>query len=199
MKAKREKPEGLDSFEELYMSWYLEELKQAGFVDSYQYTPKTFSLSEQVQYTQVEELITKTKQSERTFMQGHSYTPDYLIKWSTRAYNVFAKTINATVKKKHEKVFFWSNFTDTGYTLSLYTYIDVKPVFDMQNMTRQFIINQKWLYDKHGIYCQKVIPEHLFKKTFTPERYLKTNKSGRDRKLKFEPVTLNEFLIGVSK
>lgn len=191
----RDKPEGFDSYEELYFSWYLCELIDNGFIDCYRYQPKTYELSGNKSYKTIKPLKTKLKEEEHTILQPHSYTPDYAIYWRPEAIGVFCKGLSESVTYDQKDAFFWVNMRVSGN----YSLIDVKPMFDMQNMTRQFIINQKWLYDKHNIYCQKVIPEHLFKKTFTPERFLKTNKSGKDRKLDFKPRSLREYLLTFKK
>lgn len=186
----RDKPEGFDSYEELYFSWYLDELKANGFVSDSVYQPKTFLLSEKVSYGTIKPLKTKLKEEQHTILPPHAYTPDFQFYWNPKAVGVFCKAFGDVVEYAHKDCFFWAN----ELPIDCYSMIDVKPMFDMQNMTRQFIINQKWLYAKYGIYCQKVVPEHLFERTFTPERYLKTNKSGKARSLKYKPKSLTEFL-----
>ena len=60
-------------------------------------------------------------------------------------------------------------------------------------MTRLATLNIKWLYQKYGIYTQVIIPERIFKKTFTPKLMLKT-KTGKDRKLNFIVRSLEDYL-----
>lgn len=190
-RKKAEKPEGLDSYEELYFRWYLQELAENGFILNYEYQPQSFLLSAKKSYTTIKPLKTKQKEESFNFLQEHSYTPDYKIFWNDKAYGVFAKGLDSIVDYQHSRTaFFWSNERVSGS----FSLIDVKPLFDMQNMTRQFVINQKWLYDKYNLYCQKAVPEHLFQKTFTPLRFLKTNKSGKDRTLKYTPRSLSQYL-----
>ena len=189
---KQTKPDGFDSYEELYMSWYLKELIEKNYVLEYRYQPYTITLSEAKKHKELKPLKTKFREDEHTFLQPHSYTPDFEILWSHKAIGVFCKLLSKEAVYSHRKSFFWAqNRLSTPVSV-----IDVKPIFDMQNMTRQFIINQKWLYDKKELYCQKVIPEHLFKKTFTPKRYMITDKSGKARTIKYAPViSLQEFFI----
>lgn len=200
-------PEGFDSWEEQYIEWYLQELREAGHILKYEYQPETFLLSPVQKYSEVVTLKTKTRVDEHSILQPHSYTPDYRIFWNSSAIGIFCKVlseksineclkVDKSVNGNHKKAKFWSQLHKTGIPVSV---IDVKPVFDMQNMTRQFVINQKWLYDKYDVYCQKVIHEDLFAKTFCPFRFTKTNKSMCDRKLKFKPVSLFEFLLGKNR
>jgi hypothetical protein len=76
-----------------------------------------------------------------------------------------------------------------------FSYIEVKPSFDFKNMTRLVKINQKWVFEKHHIYINIVVPEHLFNRTFTPLKYFTTDKSGKPRKIKYKnKITLQEYL-----
>lgn len=188
-------PEGKDSWEELYIEWYLQELKEAGYILHYEYQPETYLLSPVQKYTETVLLKTKTRIDEHSILQPHSYTPDYRIFWNSSAIGVFCKILKHSKETLgiHKNAHFWAQLNGAGMPVSI---IDVKPMFDMQNMTRLFVINQKWVYDKYDVYVQKVMHEHLFAKTFCPFRFTKTNKSMRDRKLKFKPVTLFEFLLG---
>lgn len=73
-------------------------------------------------------------------------------------------------------------------------YIEIKPSFDSHNMTRLFTVNQKWVYAKYGIYVQKIVPEKLFKQTFIPDRFLRTDSGKQKRKIKFKYVRISEYL-----
>jgi len=154
-----------DSKEEIYFSWYLDELFTAGYIAEYDYQPPSFNLSESVKYSWVKELKTKNKSMETTLLQPHDYTADFKIAWNTTADNIF----------------FDLNKLKSGPFVVKYglSFIDVKPSFDKHNMTRKFHIDQKWVYQRFGVYVQKVVPQKLFKATFTPNRYLYTDKSAK--------------------
>ena len=125
-------------------------------------------------------------------MQGHVYSPDFSIAWAEKARKIFFNVCGSKVD------LYKSPFiTDIFY--SHISIIEVKPVFDQNNMTRLFTINQKWMYQLHGVYVQKVVPVKLFEKTFTPKKYLLTDKSGKPRKLKYKPTSLEEFLCQQTK
>jgi hypothetical protein len=82
------------------------------------------------------------------------------------------------------------------YDRDAYSYIEVKPLFDQNNMTRLAVLNQKWVMDKFGAFINIVIPEKLFDKTFTPKRYFTCDKSSTKRKIKYSNIiTLEDFLL----
>jgi len=182
--------EPYDSPEEAYVSWYLDELVEAGYVEDYVPQPKSFTLSEKGSFAWEKVLKTKSKRMSSTLIQGHIYTPDFLIDWDREANGLFFK--NLLFAGENSKYAMFANRRDGP--LVYYTYIEVKSIFDRNNMTRLFTINQKWMYDKYGIYVQKVIPQKLFEQTFTPERYLLTDMGKQKRKLTFTPRTLGEYI-----
>ena len=67
--------EKFDSKEEIYFLWYLEELKQNGFVESYHYHPKSFDLTKGFYYSAVVKGKKKEKTVIHTLAQPKTYTP----------------------------------------------------------------------------------------------------------------------------
>lgn len=184
--------EELDSSEELYLAWYLSELCDAGFVDNVIPQPKSFELQPGLCHTYIKKLKTKEKVEEETIIKPSKYTCDFYVKWNYNALGRFITTLDSDDKIMKGQ----------GHTLliahqddnALYTYIEVKPSFDQQNMTRLARTNIKWVWDKYKQYVNLIIPEKHFQKTFTPERFLLTTKSKTKRKLKYIPLTLEEYL-----
>jgi len=172
-----------DSKEEIYFSWYLDELFEAGYIDEYCRQPEPFSLFDPVRYNWILSLKTKKKEMTTTLLRAHSYQADFKIEWNASAINLFFD-----INKLNGGPFFSSEYGTS--------FIDVKPSFDMQNMTRLFTINQKWVYQRFGVYVQKIVPQKLFKATFTPNRYLYTDKSSKPRKIDYPVQTLTEFIRG---
>ena len=155
-----------DSKEEIYFSWYLDELFEAGYIDEYCRQPEPFSLFDPVKYNWIKPLKTKKKEMTTTLMRAHSYRADFQIFWLFNN----AKGLFFDINKLTAGPFF------AKYGIS---FIDVKPSFDQHNMTRLFHINQKWVHQRFGVYVQKIVPQKLFKATFTPNRYLYTDKSAK--------------------
>lgn len=168
----------LDSNEELFFWWWCEELQDKGYILKHVREPKSFVLSDTVKYLHIK----KNKPTESTLLREHHYTPDSGIIWTNKAIGIFTEVTETLVSK-----LLISDSTNTCY-------VEVKPSYDQNNMTRLFTINQKWIYQKYDIYINKVIPEKLFEQTFTPTRFLFTNKSKQKRKIKFKVRTLQEYL-----
>lgn len=158
------------SKEELYFSWWLEDMKEAGFVEDYFYEPTTFLLCEKVvkEYTEIIELKTKTKVNNKqiTLLQDLQYTPDFKV--------VFRK-----IPGFFEKNFFIQNNV---------WWVDCKGSFIGRNNNSAitFPLNQKFMYYRHGILVEKIIPQKLFKTSFTPKRYIRTDGDTRLRKINWK-------------
>ncbi len=186
----------LDSNEEAYFVWYLEELKSFGYISSWKSQPITYSLSDKVLYEWEEQLKTRVRVKEQTLLQGHVYTPDFKIVWTSKAKDIF---YSKTADRNNVKNCSFIAQEIDGKDVSI---IDIKPTFDAHNMTRLFIINQKWVYSKYGIYVQKIIPvsskkpkvKGLFEKTFTPVRFFLTNSGRKGRKFHYKTKQIKDFL-----
>jgi hypothetical protein len=72
-------------------------------------------------------------------------------------------------------------------------FIEVKPDFDRNNMTRLFKNNQKFMWETHKIFINLVKLPSFFESTFCPSLYRKT-KHNHDRKIKFPCKTIEEYL-----
>jgi len=181
----------VDSKEELYMSWWLSELKEAGYIKSYQLHPQSYILSNLRKYKYDKQLKTKTKEIETTLIAGHVYTADFEIKWHEKARHIFFNTFRDKVYLKKIPFVAQDVF---GSDFSSSSIVEIKVTFDRFHTNREFSINQKWMLLNRDLYVQKIVVAKLFEKTFVPERYLMTDKSGKRRKIKFEVRSLREFI-----
>jgi len=183
-----------DSEEERIFHLYLEELKTEGWVKDYTFHTKSFTLSEQVKYTWVKEMKSKKNEMESTLLQPHIYTPDFHVFWNKKALGIFYLNIHDG-KNKLDSVPFINNIGNDGYDVG--SFIEIKPSFDFQNMTRLAIINIKWVYCEYKILVQKITPvaktKCLFKDTFVPEKALLT-KTGKNKKYHFEIKSLEDYV-----
>lgn len=184
-----------DSEEERLFFLYIEELKQNGFIKEYTFHVESFILSEPVKYKWIKKIKTKEKKMESTLLHSHCYTPDFWIEWTPKALGIFYYGAFDDENKMDEIPFINNIGNDGNYRG---TFIEVKPSFDMNNMQRLFAINQKWMFQEHGIYVQKIIPigkpNCLFATTFVPKEALLTAKTKQPKKYKFETRSLEEFL-----
>jgi len=182
-----------DSKEETYFAWYLHELKEAGFILRWKYQPKPFKLADSVKYSFKIKLKTKTKTIKKTLLKPHQYQADFLIVWSDKAVNIFFK--NPSDYGDPMKLPFVARYVDLGLEC-WQSIIDVKGTFNRNESWTKFSVAQKWVWQKYQIYIQKVIPGMMFKETFTPKRYLFTDKKVRRRRFNYTPISLHQFLNG---
>lgn len=194
-----------DSSEERYFCYWLEELTARGIIIRWTYQPKAFVLCEPVKTTHVKLLKTMSKKEETTLLQGHEYTADFLIFWAAGTEGFLHMPIlhNCHISLKNYPFISHKHRTNGLY----FSVVDVKGSFSQNDAWRRFSIDQKWVFQKHGIYVNKIIPHPaidkkgkprpasaLFVKTFVPERFMLTDKSMKARKINYNFKTVEEFL-----
>jgi len=183
-----------ESYEELYFLYWIYELKDKEYVYSIQRAP-SFGLSQGLSSTYLERLKTKTKERTQKILEEHSYNPEFLILWNQKA--VEEKIIwQLPSVPKYQKQIIAQRHKDSSNQPAQYWHslIEVKPIWDHQNMTRLFKLNQKWMWDKHGIFVNLIFPKRLFQATFTPNDYLYTEKKRDKRSIEWKILTVDEFL-----
>jgi len=158
-----------DSDEELEFYHWIQEALKYKVISDWKYNHLSYPLSSKKSYNFTKQLKTKTKIVEKHLFHEHSYKPDFHIYKGDR-WNILEKH-NLLTFHDDEKEFV----------------IDTKGTFQRNDGNRSFTINQKWMYDKHGIYVNKVIPEKFFKLTWLPEKCRFTRKKKQLRK-KYENV-----------
>jgi len=184
----------MDSTEELWMSWWLDEVFEAGYIASFQLHPEAYLLSPAFSYKYDKPLKTRTKELESNLLSPHIYSPDFLVNWNKNARGIFWNSISDRVNLKN--VPFVAQETEDGNN-NYYSIVEIKAGFSKFHAGREFSLNQKWMMQRFGVYVNKTIISNktgLFKDTFTPGKYLLTDKSKQNRKLHFEPRTLEEFI-----
>lgn len=186
----------LDSWEEVAFLWWALALKDAGYIKSIVIEPPSFLLTEPVV---VEYLKPMKKVADKMvpeeIMKGNLYTCDVLIEWEERANGIFFLPLHSTTRKKKEAALQYMIAEHDGHS-GWRSYIEVKPIFDQNNMTRLAKNNIKHTFSKYGAFVNLVIPEKLFNKSFTPKRFLFCNKDiKRKRKLKHKNIiSLKSFI-----
>ena len=117
------------SKEELYFSWYLDELKEIGYIQEYEYEPESLSLSESIS------IKTKGKKKSRLLLRESSYSYDFRITWNKDVPETMVSDIN--------------NALDTSIFISQMqqSFIEIKGERDLHNMSRlaRFIVKMIYL------------------------------------------------------
>lgn len=192
-----------DSFEEKHFNDWCTPLTKAGYIREVFHEPISFVLSEPIVTSFLQEMKTKTKIVDKFRSHGHVYTPDFLIIWDASAHGIFFDWYAASedlIPSYKDIPFLAQKSEESG---DIYTFVEIKPSFDQNNMTRLATLNCKWTMEKLGEFVQIVVPvpdakgkpkNALFQKTFIPNNFLFTNKSGKPRKINFKFKTFDEFI-----
>ncbi len=177
----------LDSQEELYFIWWLEELQSAGFIESFYRIEEPIVIFEKTSF----DFIVGNKELSKPILRKINYTPDFYIQWADKAEGIFLAVVNGSYTKEQFKrcVFYCES--------NKVSIVDVKGTFSGRLISAiTFPIIQKILFHKN-IFVQKVVPlgdKGLFANTFTPAKYFLTPKTGKQRKTSFKMERLNKYL-----
>jgi hypothetical protein len=182
--------------EELYFSYWLDELKDAGLIVSYTYQPPPWTLTIDRRINVINQLKRSAKLIERQLLKPWTYGADFRI--------TFYKEINTKIQNVFQDILCITLPMPYFITHSNYCYVEIKPVArnPRQAMSdNKFPLNQKAVFDKWQTYVNKCIPDKLFAKTFTPKKVIleevyKVNcKGGKvgESKLKYKVRTFDEF------
>lgn len=179
-----------DSKEEVYFSWWVKEMVEAGYIIEAIYHPEKIEMCPPVTMKYYKKLKTKTKTEMKNLLQPFTYTADWKILFTA---DFFERGTTTLVDK------IWGS-KDIPIALSYdgYWYVDVKGSNSQFKDTKFFSVVQKVLYCNNKIYAQKVIvstkDNSFFKKTFTPERFLCTDGQTKKRALSYEARGLKEWI-----
>jgi len=137
------------SNEEYHFYHWLKEAESHNLVTNIKYQPGKYPLSCRVSVPVEKKLKTKTKIVDKFLFHPHYYSPDFSFCPSKKLSPFFISTMFVGAAKQ--------------------VIVDVKGTFNQYNDQKQFVINQKWVYQKYGIYIEKIVPERFFKKTWCPD------------------------------
>lgn len=171
-----------DSAEEIYFLYWAEELKDRGYIKTIKRgIPISLTYGLKVnQHTGKK----KTTIKEKTLIRPSVYTPDFVLEFTEKG----SKMVY-TVSEIYRDTLFIGRNVGSSYIV----HIEIKPIFNMQNMTRVFAMNQKFLFDKYGIYANLVKVPEIFKTTFLPKKYMLTP-TGKNKKINFKYILIDEYL-----
>jgi len=206
----------LKSDEEVYFVWWLQNLLKEGYVESFQYEEVTYTLLDDCYVKVIEIIEQKSKKKEKVsdlkLLNKTEYTPDFIINWNKKAIDIFIKVINegtcltctdnagieVDIVFEGKKSFYLYAIKELQDKWIYKSYIDVKGTFAgvNNNSAATFPLKQKLMWDKYKIYVQKLLvkgPNSVFKKTFTPLRYILSDEGTSPRRMKIKrqlrPIT----------
>lgn len=205
------KTETKENDDEMYFTWYLDELIQFGYLKSYDREPETLIVLPAYEHTREKHYVNK-KNEEDSFnlLQPITYTYDFRLIWHHSATYVFTEIFTKGKPFKFGEPTFISHYIKMHGETEIISYVDVKPHVSAARFgggklasfyTFPFI--QKFLMVTRGLYINKAIPKNqgnfgintcLFAKTFTPNRYKFTDQAGQLRKLKWRITPITSYV-----
>jgi len=192
-----------DSEDEYYFECLIVRLHNLGFIDSWTYQPKPFTLADKIvcTYNKTKTFVKKEAeiiQKEKILYHPKKYTADFLIVWNIKAIGFLAGVIN-----KHDLSQPFTAQFKKGKFISV---IDIKGGYVEHNMDRELSIISKWVWQRFDIYINIIqcfgvknkkgfYENNLFDQVFTPKEYLvRPGVRGGLLKVKCKGKTENEFI-----
>jgi hypothetical protein len=190
-----------DSKEEMYFTWWMRELVEAGYINTYS-RAESIILTEGVSAQWRKDKATKkgivSEMKSQDIISEHKYTPDFKIVWNTRAKGLFFNSLWEDDRSSKDYI---AHGEWNESIMSYESTVEIKPSFDFKNMTRAVKINIGWVFESKGLIVDLVIPtgmkKCLFDMTFVPVRFMSTDTGSSTRTInKFKAKSLSEFLSG---
>lgn len=166
----------------------MEDLKRQGYIRKWEKIEKSqnYILTKPAKREFLVPRKTKEDKVEsRVLLNSLTYTPDFRIYWLPKALGIFVHKLQGKDKKVGR--FLCSN--------KLISVVEIKADHDYKNMTVAVIPKIKMLWAVHGVYTDLVKVPKLFRDTFTPSRYRRTDQLKQLRRIKYpNPLSLKEYV-----
>jgi hypothetical protein len=194
------------SDEENYFYWWLLEAEAAGYVLSWEHQPEPFvfdsiSVKKNELIGEDKKGAPKYKTKEFFYLKEQKVTADFIV-----VFNPFVEGYLFNVLGSDNYVDglpFTAQLNSNG---EYFCYVEVKPCFDRNNMTRLAKANRLWIYAVHKVFMNIIIPvssvktsgvlmvpSALFHVSWTPKRFFQQNQTNKARKISFPIRTIEEF------
>lgn len=195
---------------EVYFEWYMNELKEAGFVLDIKREKFAIEVTPPMPRKRYNFSTKEPKIEDYNIFKPLVYTADYMIKWAPHAKEIFFNLLEVDSPLRIWCPFY-AQIDSKGVAFSL---VDVKPTYAASQFSGynassiSFPLNQKFIYYLYGIYINKAITiptvakgevksgnnVALFTTTFCPNRYLLTDGGLQGRDIKFNKRSLREYI-----
>jgi len=187
------------SQERWFVEW-LDTLKEEGFILDYKWGKQdkidpflltnAYTITEEIEkiiYKGTKREQVKKEVKNRNMLNGSTYSPDFWIRWAVKADNVFY-TMSQLSFVRGEFPFFAQPAKSKKGEVHIVSCTDVKSPFKGKNCSdATFSLNRKIVWEKYKVFVNKTIlmpnkkikkpGEYLFARTFTPARYLFTDRT----------------------
>lgn len=176
----------LDSDEELYFAWYLQDLKAAGIILDAGVAFKPIELSMKIEHG-FDLLLKKKSPRKRSHVFNPTiYTPDFYIIHNPEYRDSFYSLFCQGKQFPGQKIPFL-----TSNPAQLDSIIEVKGDMDMHRTKGQTMVKIKWVFEKHQCYIQLVTVPDIFRDTFTPEKFIARERFTKEAGPKGKKKTVN--------
>jgi len=171
------------SWEELYFSWFLDDLVEEGYLSEYEYQPTAKTIFPEMNIAWVQKMKTKEVYRKHSIFSKLTYTTDFKMFWTKKAMGLFVNDGTPCINRPY-----FMGLDSDEMTGERTTEVDVKGDHSLGQSKKNFSqysfpFKQKMCFTYLGIYVQKVVPIKLFDKTFVPTRYRLTDTGKPGRKL----------------
>ncbi len=197
--------------DELYFTWYLDELMHYGFLKNYDREPETLIVLPAYEHLRQKHFQTKANENENfNLTQPLTYTYDFRLIWEEAAIHIFTEAFRKGLPFKYGEPTFVSHYIKLHGGVELVSFVDVKPHVSAANFGGgklstyyTFPLIQKFLMATRNLYINKVIPKNqgkhgintcLFAKTFTPNRYEYTDEARTFRKIPWKKTSITSYV-----
>ncbi len=170
------RPDVASDEERFFLAW-CEEAVADGWLSGFLYQPPSHVLSKKATF-ECRAKTKKFKMVERHLMHPHRYQADFLI-----FVDPYFDDLDHGLRIPR--------LTDNGVAYE----IDTKGDWMNRGSKQEFSMNQKWLYQRHGIYVNKVVPHKFFERTWAPREAM-FGKRGKQRKKFSKCRLLEEVQVG---
>lgn len=150
-----------DSVEECDFIEWCSEAASLKIIKDFIYQPESIKLFDAVSYLDFQG-------KKKSLLRDHVYSPDFCIIFDPGTFLILAKQF----KIPYDQV----SLNESS------VYLDVKGTFQRNGGDRSFSLNQKWVFQKTGIYVSKIIPENFFKECGCPQACFLSKKLKKARK-----------------
>lgn len=193
---------------EQYFEWYVNELKEAGYIKLVKREPFPILINDIVERKRYDFSVKTPRIENYKLFQQNTYMCDWIIIWEKHAHEIFYNLLDNNPLRIYCP--FYAIIDKKGEHVS---FVDVKPpagamIFGNNTTGYTFPILQKIIYTVYGIYVNKSIPIPLMKKgvvksgnkqalfltTFVPKRYLLTDGGMQGRDIKYKKQSLKEYV-----
>ena len=151
-----------DSAEEVDFIEWCSEAARLSVIQDFIYQPEPIQLFDAVSYLDFQG-------KKRSLLQQHIYSPDFCIKFIPGAFPVLAKQFKVPYDRMSQA--------------SSSIYLDIKGAFQRNGGDRSFSLNQKWVFQKTGIYVNKIVPVKFFEVWGCPQACFLSKVLKKPRKM----------------